>query len=83
MAQNQQIMCTINNCHYWAQGNRCDANQILVTSDQFGAEQPDSMDAPQAATMSQTPVNDCMGSACKTFALKGSGDNNVDGVMKI
>jgi hypothetical protein len=73
----------VSNCHYWQQGNLCDANEILVTSDQVGSAQPDSYDAPQAATVPGTPVDTCMATCCKTFAAKASGQNKVDGVYKL
>lgn len=79
---NQQIMCTVSNCHYWAQGNHCDANQILVTSDEMGDEAGDRYDAPQASTMRQTQVQTCMDTCCKTFIPKGSNDVDVDGVYR-
>ncbi len=79
---NQEIYCTVDNCHYWSQGNHCKANKILVASDQFSAQQPDSVDAPQASTMGPTPVNDCMDTSCKTFVDQNSGEIRSDGVTK-
>jgi hypothetical protein len=48
MGQNQHIHCLVDNCHYWSEGNRCQANEIMVTSDSFGATQPDEVDAKQS-----------------------------------
>lgn len=28
----QDVLCEVNNCKYWAQGNQCDANAIYVVS---------------------------------------------------
>lgn len=79
---NQHIHCSVNNCHYWARGNVCQANEILVTTDAVGNAQPDSWDAPQSSAAPQTPARTCMETCCKTFAAEGSGDNKVDGVYK-
>lgn len=78
----QHIHCTVNNCHYWEQGNMCHANEILVTSDQIGATQPDQLDAGQSSTIQGTPVNSCMESCCKSFVSKNAPEANVDGVYK-
>ena len=78
----QHIHCSINNCHYWAQGNMCHANEILITSDKVGNTYGDSFDAGQASTMQSTPVNSCMESCCKTFVDKNSTQINVDGIQK-
>ncbi|MBS4216721.1 DUF1540 domain-containing protein [Bacillus sp. FJAT-49711] len=26
------VLCEVENCHYWAKGNRCSADQIYVVS---------------------------------------------------
>lgn len=84
MAQGQQkIMCTVQNCNYWAQGNECHASQILVTSNSFADAQPDSFDALQASTAPQTPVATCMDTCCKTFVGKGSRDARADKITRI
>ena len=80
---NQHIHCSVDNCHYWEQGNRCHANEIMVTADTIGASMPDDLDAPQAGTLSPTPVQSCMETCCKTFVEKGSHKTGVDGVKKI
>lgn len=78
----QHIHCSVNNCHYWVQGNMCHANEILVTSDAVGSKQPDQFDAGQAQSMAATPVQSCMESCCKTFVDKNAAEINVDGVNK-
>jgi hypothetical protein len=67
-----RIMCSISNCHYWDQGNVCQASQIMVTSDSLADPAPDSLDAPQAATVQATPVEACMETCCKTFVERNS-----------
>lgn len=78
----QSIRCSIVNCHYWGQGNRCQATQILVTSDEMSNNLPDSIDAPMANQVTQTPVGKSAESCCKTFVNKQSFKQNMDGVVK-
>ncbi|MGI6358579.1 MAG: DUF1540 domain-containing protein [Bacillota bacterium] len=78
----QHIHCAVNNCHYWTQGNKCAANEILVVSDQFGHSQPDSVDATQAASIPATSAQTCMETCCKTFVPKGSNKTHLDSVTK-
>ncbi len=80
---NQHIHCLVNNCHYWAQGNQCVANEIIVTSDEFGDSQPDRIDAQMAKQLSPTPADTCMATCCKTFVPKDSGKTTIDGVQKM
>jgi len=77
-----EVYCSVNNCHYWQQGNRCDANQILITSDSMADQAPDSVDAPKAATIEPTPTSDCLSTCCKTFVPSGSGKEHQDGVYR-
>ncbi|MGI6318418.1 MAG: DUF1540 domain-containing protein [Firmicutes bacterium] len=77
------IYCSVNNCHYWKKGNMCDANQIMITSDEIGSTFPDSIDAPDHDQLEQTPVDSCMETCCKTFVEKGSGKEKDDGVMRM
>ncbi|NMA55212.1 MAG: DUF1540 domain-containing protein [Firmicutes bacterium] len=83
MAHNQQIMCSVNTCHYWKSGNHCGAECIMVTADSFAASAPDTIDAPKASTLSATPAQYCEETCCKTFTHKGSGKERTDGVMKL
>ncbi|HHT01925.1 MAG TPA: DUF1540 domain-containing protein [Firmicutes bacterium] len=82
MANNQHIHCTVNSCHYWNQGNKCQANEILVTSDRIGESRGDSYDATMATSMSETPVGSCMETCCKTYVSKGSDSVKLDGVYR-
>lgn len=81
--QNQHIHCIVDNCHYWTQGNKCVANEILVTSDEFGANQPDRIDATMAKNLSPTQVNNCMATCCKTFVTRGSAAVAEDSIQKM
>ncbi|MFY9174500.1 MAG: DUF1540 domain-containing protein [Peptococcia bacterium] len=83
MNQQQHIHCIIDNCHYWAQGNKCHANEILITTDSFGASQPDNIDCNMASQLSPAKANTCMETCCKTYVQKGSNQIKVDSVKKL
>lgn len=76
------VYCSINNCHYWAEGNACAAQDIMVTSDVMGSIKGNNVDAPYHAQFPATPVAKCMESCCKTFVAKGSFEQFEDGVKK-
>lgn len=82
MDPKQHIHCLVDNCHYWGQGNMCNANEIIVTSDSFGAGQPNEVDAKRAKSLDPTPAGSCMETCCKTFVSK-QGETKVDGVRKM
>lgn len=77
------IYCSVQNCHYWKKGNVCDANEIMVTSDEMGASAPDSYDAPDHTNFKPTPASSCMDTCCKTFVDKDSPNIDADGVMRL
>jgi len=80
---NQHIHCLINNCHYWANGNKCAANEILVTSDAFGAGQQDSIDATIAKHLAPSTADSCMSTCCKTFVHRDSSKIRADKITKM
>lgn len=77
-----EIYCSIDSCNYWSQGNKCAANEIMVTSDQYASQAPDTMDAPDHAQFPQMHVETCMETCCKSFVHKGSPHVGVDGVTR-
>lgn len=79
----QHINCSVNNCHYWENGNKCHANEIMVTADKIGASMPDSFDATQAAIAPATPVTHCMETCCKSFVDNGSQKTGIDGIRRM
>lgn len=79
----QHIHCSVSNCHYWKDGNLCDANEIVVVSDEFGANYPDSVDAGMSKSFAPTPVSSCMATCCKTFVPEGSAKIGADGVKRL
>ncbi len=78
----QHIHCIVSNCHYYGQGNKCLASEIVVVSDDFGAKQPDTMDATQASTFPPSKASTCMETCCKTFVPSDSNQIHADGVTK-
>lgn len=80
---NQHIHCLIDTCHYWSHGNKCQANEILVTNDKFGNSNPDRIDAKMAMQLSPTPASTCMETCCKTFVPKGSDKTMADDIKRM
>lgn len=79
----QHIHCIVNDCHYWQQGNKCGANEILVSTDGFGANNEDRIDASMASQLSPESAGNCMSTCCKTYVTKGSENVNVDQITKL
>jgi len=79
----QHIHCSVSNCHYWAQGNKCDANEIVVITDSLANQYPDNVDAPTASSIPASPADKCEATCCKTFINSGSAEVNVDGVKRM
>ena len=79
----QHIHCIVNDCHYWAQGNKCEANEILVATDQFGSSETDKIDAAMATQLTPASAGSCMDTCCKTYVTKGSGKTTVDNVTRM
>ncbi|GAB6158836.1 DUF1540 domain-containing protein [Desulfotomaculum varum] len=80
---NQHIHCIVSDCHYYAPGNKCTANEILVATDNFGAVQPDQVDATMAKQYNPQPAGSCMETCCKTYVAKGSNQITADKVTKM
>ena len=66
------VRCTVNNCEYWMQGNRCQAGQILVThsspminADKHGRD---------ADRLDHTPADDNEETCCYTFEPAEAGE---------
>jgi len=69
-----EVYCTVNNCRYWEQGNRCQADRILVVSDARASEGPESISSLEASTLDATPTGTCAETCCRTFAPAGAGE---------
>ena len=79
----QHIHCIVNNCHYWQEGNNCVANEILVATDEFGANYPEEIDAHMASNLTPQTAGDCMTTCCKTFIPNDSKYTTLDNVKKM
>lgn len=82
-ASSQQIRCSISNCHYWAEGNFCKAEQVLVTSQTMSKGLNNKMDAPVATQLAMTPISTVAESCCNTFTPAGAYSAFEDGVIKL
>lgn len=80
---NQHIHCIVNDCHYWQQGNKCSANEILVSTDDFGSRQPDRIDAAMASQLTPEAAGSCMSTCCKSYVTKGSDQAKFDGIKRM
>lgn len=76
------IHCTINDCHYWNQGNMCAANEILVAQDAWAAQAPDNVDVASANNLPQMEAHTCMETCCKSYVHKKSNQINADNVIR-
>lgn len=76
------VYCSVDNCHYWGQGNVCQASEILVTADAWAEQAGETMDASQHMEVPTTSAQTCMDTCCKTFVQKGSDAVELDNVTK-
>lgn len=78
-----RIRCSVSNCHYWGQGNTCEASSIMVTSDAIPRETTHGIDSSAIGGL-DTPVNQCEQTCCKTFiSEKETDEHRVDDVYKV
>ncbi|EKP93996.1 DUF1540 domain-containing protein [Thermaerobacter subterraneus] len=65
------VRCTVADCHYWREGNYCDAEQILITHDWVSDRFPNRFDAAEIQELSSrvggTPARQATDTCCKTF----------------
>ncbi|MBS3969236.1 MAG: DUF1540 domain-containing protein [Clostridia bacterium] len=80
---NQHIHCIVSDCHYYESGNKCVANEILVATDQFGASQPEQVDAQMAMKLTPETAGNCMETCCKSYIPKNSNFTSSDSVKKM
>ena len=64
------VICSVSNCAYWAKGNRCSAEEIMVDIDRraradYGSEFAESFD-----TQRQEKAADSAATCCHTFRPK-------------
>lgn len=78
--QMANVYCSIDNCHYWSQGNTCKASEIMIAADSWAEQADASMDASQHMDVPTASAETCMDTCCKTFVAKNSSETDVDGV---
>lgn len=69
-----EVRCTVSNCHYWDEGNRCGADRILITLDKIGRqfERTDSTRIENIIEeVGQTPADQSVETCCQTFRPSG------------
>jgi hypothetical protein len=77
-----RIRCSVSNCHYWMQGNYCEASSIMVTSDEVPRQSHHGIDQNMISQV-DTPVGQCEQTCCKTFISNQERDEHrVDNVFK-
>lgn len=59
-----QVRCTVSNCLFWDEGNRCGADEILIVSDRITQLDDDTM---EIGDIGYTPVSVSSETCCKTF----------------
>ncbi len=66
-----QVRCTVDNCYYWAEGNYCNADSILITSTDAAAKHSDSLQNQAMSALvnqiGETPAHHSVETACQTF----------------
>jgi hypothetical protein len=60
------VNCTVDNCQYWANGNLCSAQQIVVQNDAQGGFDPNA----KLKSLTPTPADSIDDTCCQTFKLK-------------
>lgn len=71
-----EVYCTVNNCYYWDDGNRCGAERILITLDKIGRQLEASDDHNIQGVIAQagpTPADHSMETCCHTFRPRARG----------
>lgn len=62
------VRCTVSNCEYWVEHNRCNAGQILIThGSPMVATEKHGQDA---ETLQETPAERIEQTCCYTFEAK-------------
>lgn len=65
----ENVRCTVSNCVYWDEGNRCGAETILITTNDKLRFRDDKM---EIGALSETLATTSTETNCKTFKPKKS-----------
>ncbi len=75
----QKVSCGVKNCHYWTEGNICDATEILITSDSWAKSQGQKPSLSSFTAVEATPICKREESCCQTFVAKPAFEAYTDG----
>ncbi|NEW05225.1 DUF1540 domain-containing protein [Paenibacillus sp. SYP-B3998] len=67
------VKCAVANCEYWTQGNRCNANSIMIEVDQHAtANYKEEFAGESFGSDHQDAANKAASTCCHTFEFKKS-----------
>lgn len=75
----QDISCIVNDCYYYGKGNKCQADHILVTTDNFTAQNSGSLNYESSKELTPQKAGASTDTACKTYKPRNSSDVPVGG----
>jgi hypothetical protein len=67
----QGVKCSVANCTYWASGNRCDADQIMIDVDSHATVDYKAEFAEGLGTQHRDLAKAAAATCCHTFKSKG------------
>lgn len=70
-----EVMCTVSNCTYWAQGNVCIAGRILITAGSHAGKDKEGDNASHLAKSPAQLAEDCY---CWTFFPRQDASDEAD-----
>ena len=77
---NQQIGCIVGDCYYYAKGNRCQADNILVTTNSFAENTSEAdMSFEMASELSPQEAGASGKTSCLTYKPRNSSDVPIGG----
>ena len=78
--QQQQIGCIVGDCYYYAKGNRCQADNILVTTNSFAENSNEAdMDFEMASELSPQEAGASSKTSCLTYKPRNASNLPIGG----
>jgi len=65
-----QVSCSVSNCHYWEENNRCNADAILIEIDRHANRKFDTEFAEGLDTKHRDKAENAAATCCHTFKAK-------------
>lgn len=65
-----QVKCSVANCHYWAEGNKCSAQEIMVEIDPHATRNFNEEFGEMGGTAHQDLARTSSTTCCQTFIPK-------------